>query len=1289
MKITAQKLVELADTRLGANLVPELVRRLIRAGANEVNEIRFPSGESTFQPGADGQLHAKANPPYVPDGYSIWEFSVEKTVAAKITKDFDKRSEAKATAEYMGVTRDQIAYVAVTLRRWTQRKGQTRAKFLKDACARKVWKGVEVLDADELEDWLDNTPSVAAWLAHELDLGSRDVVSIEQFWDDYRLGCNPPLVASIVLAGRDAQKAEVLAHGLSAEVVRVKADSPDEAAAFVAASFLSLGGEHPLRSAVLAKGIVVSGRDALNFLVGARAYPYVITLGDAAQSAMKLAHQGFTAVVPMGNSNWRSGGASPISLPRARRDSFANSLVEMGLSAEEAERKAVQCNRSVTIFRRTHDDAQSTFPEWAERVRLQQLIGPIFAGAWKHTSPADLEIVAAIGGCSPDHVEDATLEHLQIDDPPVLRAHDLTVLSAPADIWQIGIDRRAINKGALDRFRDAALTVLKEEDPALDLPPEQRIYAALHAKESRYSTWLRKGICETLRIIAVSSNLEACTGLDGQAFVDSIARELLADTADYRLFASLNPVLPDIAEAAPRPFLQALERILANDGAVLAPLFEGSDDLIFGRSEYLGLLHSLEVLAWSPCYLDRAANLLARLAEVDPGGKLVNRPINSLAEIFLPWNPHTNALPVARREGLRRVCLAHPAIAWDLIRQLLPGGKDSSFGTSKPEWREFDASRRLEPTRSAMDEDFQHAFVLAREFVGADGQRWIDLVTAAAEYRSPELLAEVLAQLGKQRNEIDDAGEGERIWEGLRTLVDRHRSFADAEWAISPEEVELISEMVVAFEPSDPIVLYRRLFDGDRLWDRNPGESYEGGENRLRREQGEAATVLAELGPDAVLKLASSLNNLSPFTSALSRTAGQEGSRTIVLTALPRPGCDRFVAILAAFAESQFGPAWIAETIKEARSLGASDEQIGTMIQWLDDKPSTLTLVEAQVAAVQAKYWLGRDATIRHDDASYVSWAVAGLSAHGRNIELIDFVGFRAKTLTTNTIINVLEKAYEEAGAGESKAGRLSGYWLRELFKVLGGRDDVDRDQLMSLEYRWLPALHSYGDSPQLALHAHLAHSPQFFVEVLSDLYKSDSEAEAATAVKSTPSGDGGSSAPPRHDQSRAAQVQARASYAYKLLESWQALTWRTADGELDFKALNEWVKEVLENARAVGREGVALREIGKLLAYAKSDAIDGIWPERGVRMLIEELANPELERAVVLEVFNKRGVHSRSIDGGGDQERELAAIAATGADALEVQWPRTAGMLRENAEQWRHHADWEDKQAEKDRLRP
>ncbi|MFQ6308771.1 hypothetical protein [Lysobacter capsici] len=1283
MKITARHLVDLAGTNLGDSLLPEIVRRLIRASSSEVADIRFPSGESTFQPGADGELHAKGIPPYVPDGYSIWEFSVDKTIAAKAVEDFLKRSGPLATAEYMDQPRSHISYLAVTLRRWTQSKGMTRAAFLKQAKDRKIWKDVHVIDADNLEEWLDQSPSVTVWLLYKLGLGTPDMRSIEQYWDDYRLGCNPQLSEGLLLAGRKEQAEKLVNNGLSAEVIRLKADSPDESAAFVAATFLSLDKEHPVRSAVLAKGVVIEKRDAMNGVMDAKAFPYVIALGDAALNATKLSNQGFSVLVPVGNSSWSSRGASPIDLPRARKDAFAEALVQMGVPQSQADTEAIKCNRSVTVFRRSHDEAQANYPAWADRAQLQALIAPIFVGAWNHNSKDDLEILARIADRSSDEIEDTIRNHLQVDDPPLLRAHELTALSAPADIWQISIDRHVVDGETLERFRLAALEVLGEIDPALDLPPDQRVYASLHAKERRYSAWLRQGICETLRILAINEDFRPYTGFSPQLFVDRLVGELFADGVDHRVFASLDSLLPDLAEAAPRPFLAALETLMGGDGSQLSPLFEGSDDVMFGRTYYLGVLRGLEVLAWSPLYLDRATFALARMAEIDPGGKLSNRPINSLADILLPWKPSTNAHTGARHAALKRICEAYPAIAWELIKQLLPGGKDTSFGTSRPEWREFDASSRPEPTFESARADYLHSVALARTLVGSDPVRWVDLITAVAESGHTELLREVLDQMQATKASLVESGSSERLWEGLRSLTDRHRSFADAEWAMGPEAVQLIADGAEQFKPEDPVALYKRLFDGDRMWERESGESFEQAEKRITAKREETIAMLLPEQADKVKELARSAKNMNPIAASIARVAGADVCRELVLSTIGGPPPDDwFAATLSAHAEAKFGVGWARQTVEAAELSGESPEHVANLMYLLDDKPSTAELVGARSEEVQASYWRRRDVMVRNDDRDYVEQVISKLSAHGRNIDLLEFVGYKAKQLPTSLIMSVLSLAYDEATAGSPSVGRINSYWLREIFKTLAAREDIDRNSLMSLEYRWLPALHSYTDTQQLALHSHLGESPSFFVEVLCDLYKASEEEseEVHAADKSTFT---------EAAKQQKAEKEARASNAYKLLESWRELPWRNEDGAIDFDRMNAWVLEVIQLAKSSKRQDASLLELGKLLAYAKPDKADNVWPEREVRRLLEEAANTQIEEAIVLELFNSRGAHLRPMEGGGAPERELAEEARRSAAAVRSEWPRTADMLLKNADQWERHAEWEDNRAAEERLRP
>ncbi len=434
---------------------------------------------------------------------------------------------------------------------------------------------------------------------------------------------------------------------------------------------------------------------------------------------------------------------------------------------------------------------------------------------------------------------------------------------------------------------------------------------------------------------------------------------------------------------------------------------------------------------------------------------------------------------------------------------------------------------------------------------------------------------------------------------------------------------------------------------------------------------------------DKVLELARGAKNMNPIAASIARVASPKVCRELVLSTVGgQPPDDWFAAILSSHAEGKFGADWVRQTVEDAELSGASPEQVATLMFLLDDKPSTIELVESCSNEAQASYWRRRGAMVRNDDKEYVEQVVAKLSIHGRNIDLIEFVGYKAKQLPTSLIMSVLSLAYDELAAGSPSVERINSYWLRELFKTLATREDIDRDGLMSLEYRWLPALHSYTDTQQLALHSYLGESPEFFVEVLSDLYKaSEDEPESADVADQAGSAE--------VDKQEKVNKAGRASHAYMLLESWRELPWRKEDGTIDFDRMNAWIREVSLLAKRAKREDVGMREVGKLLAYAKPDKTDNVWPEREVRRLLEEASNSQIEGALVLELFNKRGSHWRPIEGGGALEREMAEEARRDAETLRAEWPKTANMLLENAKQWDRHAEWEDNRAAEERMRP
>ena len=179
-----------------------------------------------------------------------------------------------------------------------------------------------------------------------------------------------------------------------------------------------------------------------------------------------------------------------------------------------------------------------------------------------------------------------------------------------------------------------------------------------------------------------------------QQYVDEIIRDLPGLSDNHRLLASLSNELPLLAEAAPDPLLSALERMLGGEGSAIKGIFNESEHLLTPHSAHTGLLWALESLAWDPALLRRATYVLARLADIDPGGRLTNRPINSLRMIFLSWHPNTNANLNQRLAALDYIIRRVPDVAWQLLVKLFPKGNDSSMPSAMPRFREAGSSEQ-------------------------------------------------------------------------------------------------------------------------------------------------------------------------------------------------------------------------------------------------------------------------------------------------------------------------------------------------------------------------------------------------------------------------------------------------------------------------------------------------------------------------------------------------------------------------------------------------------------------
>src|SRR5438552_10653520 len=89
---TQLDLLRWADSPHGRSEFPRLIRRLVLETTPDLLEITFPAAEGTAVGGWDGVVRTGKGTPFVPDGLSGWELSVNTKTAKKLDEDYGKRT---------------------------------------------------------------------------------------------------------------------------------------------------------------------------------------------------------------------------------------------------------------------------------------------------------------------------------------------------------------------------------------------------------------------------------------------------------------------------------------------------------------------------------------------------------------------------------------------------------------------------------------------------------------------------------------------------------------------------------------------------------------------------------------------------------------------------------------------------------------------------------------------------------------------------------------------------------------------------------------------------------------------------------------------------------------------------------------------------------------------------------------------------------------------------------------------------------------------------------------------
>jgi hypothetical protein len=1199
------------DGRVAQEELPRLVRMLL-SETQGVSSISVRTGDGIALTGWDGTALSEGSA-YLPSGLLRFEIGTASRPVAKASADWSHR-----VAQASPTSRDEH-FIFVTNRRWSGKEAWARKR-----AAEGVFASVHVLDADDLDGWLENSPRADTWAADLFGLTPLDLVTAARWWADFSARTSPRLTPAMILSGRDhaAERVQAMVRDDTAESLLVQGQSATEAVAFISVAAAEENAPPLVVSTpqAWARAVSASGRLCL-----------IPTYPDPNVGA--ALDGGHSVLVPVGADSVVNRSVDFLTLPRPSRDGVAAALIAGGVQAERAEALAALSRRSFPALLRELD--RSGLRGARSDVDSRTLGLLTLAGRWRDTEE-DLDFIARLTDKA-SHEIGPLLETLSRGSDPF--CHQVgRIRSVAAPIEAADIYLAALTAADIARWRQASAEVLLESDPLAALPESERLVAQFRGTSRRYSDALRSGLAMGALLLATS--VRPVAGEDGQTAASMLVREIMSTSSTNPWLTVCNELYL-LAEAAPDEFLDALALDLSAAQPHVVALFKQTETggVLGPISEQANLMRALQVLGTSERYFRDTCRALIRLEPHHRNPRVTPNPEDVLARFLAPWINFTSA-PLSERTAVLVDCLIiNHELGWRLALFVLETNGYTN-DIQRPELRDW-APTAAEVTVADWGRAVNAAATALRDHGGDDPSRWALVVPHLTEVPTGSVTP-LLEGIRRSATSSDsDAGS---LWQPLNEVLTTDREKGEAR-ALDPDALHEIESILSSLRRPSVAPEHAELFAWfPHLRGVERGSSEWHARLAAMRESAIDDALASGLeGVVALARAAQSAGHVGP-TLRGKLNATQESE---VLSWLDRD--DQALAQLAeAYVRSalhaddgalsriapqltQLTPSGRQRALKSVRADPASWHDLGSL------DPGLL-----------ADYWA---AMHPWDTASeHAEEAMSHLLDAQRAWAALDVLDHVRRPVPNATIpADLVRRALDDARRQPSSSVHGPETLVSGALNYLVECGSVDSDTLAHYEWIFFPLLR-HNDYVPLALYRLLGSNGDEFGRVIEWAYGQDDEGLTSGVRRQ----------------------------AWQVLHDWALVPGQSIPGGLvDEAQLREWVVAVRLRFADNPLSDLVDETIGQILAIGGAHAPEG-WPDVAIRRLLEELVNPAIELGLHIGIRNGRGVTSRSLNTGGEPERALAQRFDALADA-QSEWRRITRVLRGVAEAYRRDGRSED----------
>lgn len=1234
------------DARDAQENFPRLVRRLLQETPG-VSGVSVRAGNGVSQPGYDGVAQSDGTASVLPRGSLVFEFGTSENVQKKASEDYRKRA---ANTDVSG-----SVFIFATPRRWGN-KDEWLAKRRNENKFAEVW----VLDADDLEGWLEASSTTHHWISEHLGRQPSDAQTLEHWWQNFQKATQPKLPLGMFAAGRKKTREDFLKMlDENPKTVTIQADWCKDCLAFMHASIVGDPDDHSSNS--VPPAIIVKSATAWNRIARHAGAFILIPLFEDADE--QVAHDnGHHVIRVVDREQVALKATNSLRLPRVSRLDVVTILNDCGINSQKSYHLAGLARRNMPSFvRALTQNVSIQKPLWATNADAPILAGLALVGAWDSSNPKDMQAIATLVGDDYKTVTSLCERLSEGSDPVMSQAGPAWRFSSLEEAFLCLFSR--IGDTVMEKWKQLALEALLEANPTCGLTQVEKVALCFNKQDLplQYSEELKSGIARSLAMVGAIEADEA-QPRKLKDVVASIVQELLnqAETDETgRFWNLLAPHLPSLAEAEPRQFIDTImDNLEQGESSLLRAFNEDKDDLFFGDpSFHPHLLWALEVLAWPEEYFSDSVECLARLAAQQPKSRQHgNRPDESLAAILCGWSNGTTVSRENRLKAIDDIKKISPAIGWDLLFRLWPNSGLTIIPPAVPRYREDWCPLADMPIPRSEWNDFRHGLVERalswQDFTPPHLEQLVKGITVGLLSEERIRIFDYLERMAN-RGDVDESCRY-LVWRALRELATKHSHHRN-NWSLPKKEIEHLVSLIDEWQPASLVLRYVYLFN------HSPGLL----DCALQIDYDRYKQTLEERRKDALNEILAAPQAIGNLT-LLASEAGDSWRLGEMLAELP--GLEfwdivqwidsenkKLTAVMDAYlyrALNLRSASWLKDVLDDSR-LTAS--QRTAVLRWVPVRQDCWETLRGK-REDEDVYW--RTVKLHVLPPENMRYPIARLVACGRAWDAIDSVSLSihaakrdgvATDLTADVLIGLLRVACAQKSDQVSSLYYQVGKLLDHLVEMKADVGDVAK-----LELLFYPLLGRYREP--VALNQILATDSTLFVKLVEVVRGGETLFEL--------------------DQGAAFVL------ANSVVDGWRGCPGLTTDGTFDASAMRQWMASARIMFAKAGLSEVGDFYLGKVLGRSPKSA-DGAWPLPAVCDLIDEINDAHFDEGLVAEMCSALSSSVRGIYEGGRQEREIAQRYCTWSKQIRPRSRHTARLLKQAAETYEKRAEWEDEQAE------